>query len=191
MKTNEFIDLIDKHVQQLHSMLPGLIKIKRIKMALIMAAATILAVVIISPFVMQFASSFGNVMMLLILIITYGVLMVVLLSEFFDKNVANVIKKEIDSQFSCDETRPKTTAKSYILNNALYLTYFDKFSSEVHKQEFMKYAARLLSQIEQDQIETSLDNHEVIQIFDKGKWEIEANYRSKNTIDYDAYKLNP
>ena len=191
MKTNEFIDFIDKHVQQLHSMLPGLIKIKRIKMALIMAAATILAVVIISPFVMQFASSFGNVMMLLILIITYGVLMVVLLSEFFDKNVANVIKKEIDSQFSCDETRPKTTAKSYILNNALYLTYFDKFSSEVHKQEFMKYAARLLSQIEQDQIETSLDNHEVIQIFDKGKREIEANYRSKNTIDYEAYKFNP
>ena len=191
MKTNEFIDLIDKHVQQLHSMLPWLIKIKRLKMALIMAAATILAVVIISPFVMQFASSFGNVMMLLILIITYGVLMVVLLSEFFDKNVANVIKKEIDSQFSCDETRPKTTAKSYILNNALYLTYFDKFSSEVHKQEFMKYAARLLSQIEQDQIETSLDNHEVIQIFDKGKREIEANYRSKNTIDYEAYKFNP
>ena len=55
----------------------------------------------------------------------------------------------------------------------------------------MEYAARILSQVEKDQIETSLDNHEVIQIFDKGKWEIEANYRSKNTIDYDAYKLNP
>ena len=191
MKTNEFIDLIDKHVQQLHSMLPRLIKIKRLKMALIMAVATIIAVVIISPFVMQFASSFGNVMVLLILILTYGVLMIVLLSEFFDKNVANVVKKEIDSQFSCDETRSKTTAKSYILNNTLYLTYFDKFSSKVHKQEFMEYAARILSQVEKDQIETSLDNHEVIQIFDKGKWEIEANYRSKNTIDYDAYKLNP
>ena len=191
MKTNEFIDLIDKHVQQLHSMLPWLIKIKRLKMALIMAVVTIIAIVIISPFVMQFASSFGNVMVLLILILTYGVLMIVLLSEFFDKNVANVVKKEIDSQFSCDETRPKTTAKSYILNNTLYLTYFDKFSSKVHKQEFMEYAARILSQVEKDQIETSLDNHEVIQIFDKGKWEIEANYRSKNTIDYDAYKLNP
>ena len=74
MKTNEFIDLIDKHVQQLHSMLPWLIKIKRLKMALIMAVVTIIAIVIISPFVMQFASSFGNVMVLLILIITYGVL---------------------------------------------------------------------------------------------------------------------
>ena len=74
MKTNEFIDLIDKHVQQLHSMLPRLLKLKRLKMALIMAVATIIAVVIISPFVMQFASSFGNVMVLLILIITYGVL---------------------------------------------------------------------------------------------------------------------
>ena len=191
MKTNEFIDLIDKHVQQLHSMLPRLLKLKRLKMALIMAVATIIAVVIISPFVMQFASSFGNVMVLLILIITYGVLMIVLLSEFFDKNVANVVKKEIDSQFSCDESRPKTTAKSYILNNALYLNYFDKFRSEVHKQEFMQYAARILSQIEQDQIETSLDNHEVIQIFDEGKWEIEANHKKISTIDYDAYKLNP
>ena len=55
----------------------------------------------------------------------------------------------------------------------------------------MQYAARILSQIEQDQIETSLDNHEVIQIFDEGKWEIEANHKKISTIDYDAYKLNP
>ena len=43
MKTNEFIDLIDNHVQQLNSMLPRLLKIKRLKMALIMVVATIIA----------------------------------------------------------------------------------------------------------------------------------------------------
>lgn len=191
MKTNELIDLIDKYVQELHSIQPRLIKIKRLKLALIMAAVTIISAVIISPFIMQFALSFGRVMVLLVLIITYIVLMIKLLSDYFDKDVANLVKKEIDSQFSCDETRPKTTAKSYILNNALSFTYFDKFSSKGHKQEFMQYAARILSQIEQDKIETSLDNHEVIQIFDEGKWEIEANHRTMKAIDYDAYKLNP